>query len=226
MTTAQTTDSEQGRQEPGGRTLDMNLEVVVIPVSDVDRAKDFYASLGWRFDVDRKGTGFASCSSRPLAPGVRSSSGRTSAAVPPGGGDDLYLTVVDAAVAHDDLVQKGIAVEDTYHCDSGTSCRFDSAASGRVAGVSPDRASYGSFCRFEDPDGNRWLLQEVTARAPGRMPADETSFGSVRSLAAAMRRASKAHGEHEARIGAADENWPDWYAQYMVSEQAGTDLPS
>jgi catechol 2,3-dioxygenase-like lactoylglutathione lyase family enzyme len=224
MTTAQT-DSEQGRREPGERTLDMHLEVVVIPVSNVDRAKDFYASLGWRLDVDRKWDGLRLVQFTPPGSGCSIQFGENVSSVPPGGGDDLYLSVVDAAVAHDDLVQRGIAVEDTYHCDSGTSCRFDSAASGRVSGVSPDRASYGSFCRFQDPDGNRWLLQEVTARAPGRMTADQTSFGSVRSLADAMRRASKAHGEHEARIGAADENWPDWYAQYMVSEQAGTELP-
>ena len=95
----------------------------------------------------------------------------------------------------------------------------------RVAGIADKRASYSSFATFQDPDGNTWLLQEITTRLPGRVDPDVTSYSSVADLAGAMRRASVADGQHEARIGSADANWPDWYASYMVAEQAGTELP-
>ncbi len=96
----------------------------------------------------------------------------------------------------------------------------------RVDGPDPDHKSYSSFASFEDPDGNGWLLQEVTDRLPGRVDPNVTSFSSAGDLASAMRRASVAHGEHEKRIGKADPDWPDWYAAYMVAEQAGEELPS
>ena len=95
----------------------------------------------------------------------------------------------------------------------------------RVSGPAPDEASYGSFVSFRDPDGNSWLVQEITTRLPGRVDQAATSFASVSDLAGAMRRAEAAHGEHEKRIGHADADWPDWYARYMVAEQAGTELP-
>jgi hypothetical protein len=97
--------------------------------------------------------------------------------------------------------------------------------SGRVAGRADDAASYSSFATFKDPDGNTWLLQEVTMRLPGRVDPAETSYASVSDLVEALKRAAAAHGEHEKRIGQRDEEWPDWYGAYMVAEQAGAALP-
>ena len=95
-----------------------------------------------------------------------------------------------------------------------------------AGGPDPQRRSYLSFVIFSDPDGNGWLLQEITARLPGRIDADATSFSSIPDLASAMRRAEAAHGEHEKRLGARDEDWPQWYATYMAAEQAGKALPT
>jgi catechol 2,3-dioxygenase-like lactoylglutathione lyase family enzyme len=206
--------------------VEMNIEVVVIPVSDVDRAKGFYARLGWRLDVDRILEEMRVVQFTPPGSGCSIQFGKNLTTALPGSADDLYLVVTDVAAAHDDLVRRGIDVQAVYHCGSGTSCRFDCGSSDRIDGVSPEHASYGTYCGFTDPDGNRWLFQEVTTRLPGRVAHVATTFTSVNALADAMRRASKAHGEHEARLGVADENWPDWYAAYMVSEQAGTELPT
>ncbi len=207
--------------------MDEKLEVVVIPVSDVDRAKEFYGSLGWRLDADRAvGDSFRIVQLTP--PGsecsIQFGTGITSAA--PGSAQYLYLIVSDIGAARDALAARGVQASEVFH-EGASGARFhQDGTSGRVSGPAPDDASYGSFISFSDPDGNSWLFQEVTTRLPGRVDPAATSFASVSDLADAMRRASAAHGEHEKRIGQADANWPDWYAQYMVAEQAGTELPT
>ena len=207
--------------------MDMKLEVVVIPVSDVGRAKEFYGSLGWRLDADvARGDDFRLIQFTP--PGsecsIQFGTGLTSAA--PGSAQDLYLIVSDIEAARGELVARGVEVSEVFH-EGAPGARFHpDGTDGRVSGPAPDHASYSSFASFSDPDGNGWLLQEVTTRLPGRVDPAATSFGSASDLASAMRRASAAHGEHEKRIGEADANWPDWYAEYMVAEQAGTELPT
>jgi catechol 2,3-dioxygenase-like lactoylglutathione lyase family enzyme len=207
--------------------VDEKLEVVVIPVSDVDRAKEFYGSLGWRLDADRAaGDTFRIVQFTP--PGsdcsIQFGTGITSAA--PGSAQDLYLIVSDIEAARAELAARGVKVSEAFH-EGAPGARFHhDGAQGRVSGPAPEHASYGSFASFSDPDGNGWLVQEITSRLPGRIDPAATSFGSASELADAMRRASAAHGEHEKRIGQADANWPDWYARYMVAEQAGTELPT
>jgi catechol 2,3-dioxygenase-like lactoylglutathione lyase family enzyme len=191
--------------------VDMKLEVVTIPVSDVDRATQFYERLGWRQDVTPPGV----FQFTPPGSGcsVQYGPNRTSAA--PGSAQGLFLVVSDLEATLKKLAAAGIQVGEVFHLGAG----------GRAGGLDPDHASYRSYARLSDPDGNGWLFQEVTTRLPGRVDPATTSFSSATDLASAMRRASVAHGEHEKRIGAADPDWPDWYAAYMVAEQAGTELP-
>ena len=201
------------------RPVDMKLEVVAIPVSDVERSKRFYEGLKWRLDADfAVGDNFRVLQFTP--PGSPASfhfgKGVTSAA--PGSANGLYLVVSDIEAARAELTSHGADVGEIFHV----------AGPGQpaVSGLDPERRSYFSYATFKDPDGNAWLLQEVTTRFPGRVDADETTFASVADLASAMRRASVAHGEHEKRTGDQhDVNWPDWYAEYMVAEQAGKELP-
>ena len=206
--------------------MDEKLEVIVIPVSDVDQAKGFYGNLGWRLDADRAaGDSFRIVQLTP--PGsecsIQFGTGITSAA--PGSAQDLYLIVSDIEAARAELVTRGVEVSEVFH-EGTPGARFhQDGADGRASGPAPEHASYGSFVSFTDPDGNSWLVQEITTRLPGRVDPAVTSFSSASDLADAMRRASAAHGEHEKRIGEADANWPDWYARYMVAEQAGTELP-
>ena len=192
-------------------SVDVKLEVVVIPVADVDRATEFYARLGWRQDATPPG--FVHFTPHGSAASVLFGSNLTTAAP---GSAQSYLVVSDIEAARDQLVAAGVEVGAIYH----------RGADGPVDGPDPERASYNSLATFRDPDGNVWVLQEVTTRLPGRIDSAATSFGSVNDLASAFRRAAAAHGEHEARTGEADPNWPDWYAQYMVAERAGTALPS
>jgi catechol 2,3-dioxygenase-like lactoylglutathione lyase family enzyme len=202
----------------------MKLEVVVIPVSDVDRAKDFYESLGWRLDADvAAGDEFRLVQVTPPGSGCSIQFGTNLTSAAPGSAQSLYLIVPDIEGARDELVARGVEVSEVFH-EGTRGARFHDT--GRVAGPSPDRSSYGSFASFSDPDGNGWLFQEVTTRLPGRIDPAATAFGSAGDLAQALRRAAAAHGEHEKRTGQADANWPDWYAEYMVREQAGDDLPS
>jgi catechol 2,3-dioxygenase-like lactoylglutathione lyase family enzyme len=214
-----------GPANAGG--VDMKLEVVVIPVSDVDRAKGFYGRLGWRLDADRATDEFRLIQFTPPGSACSIQFGTNLTSAPPGSAQALLLIVSDAEAAHDELVGRGIEVSEVFHCATGTACRFRDAGGAfeRVGGPAPDHSSYGSFVSFSDPDGNSWLFQEVTTRLPGRVDAATTSFGSASDLAAAMIRAATAHGEHEKRIGKADPDWPDWYAAYMVAEEAGTELP-
>jgi catechol 2,3-dioxygenase-like lactoylglutathione lyase family enzyme len=203
------------------------LEVIVIPVSDVDRAKEFYGRLGWRLDADRAAGGaFRLIQFTPPGSGCSIQFGTNLTSAPPGSARGSYLIVSDVEAVRDGLLAEGVEVSEVFH-EGGPGARFHPAgADDRVSGPAPGHKSYGSFASFSDPDGNGWLLQEVTARLPGRVDASATSFASASDLAEALRRAEAAHGEHEERIGAADPNWPDWYALYMVREQAGRELPS
>ena len=197
--------------------LDMKLEVVVIPVADVDRAKSFYGRLGWRLDADfAKGDAFRVVQFTPpgSACSIHFGKGVTSAAP---GSARVYLVVSDIVAARDELMARGAEMSEIAHRTA--------PGEANLGGPHPQRQSYASFASFADPDGNSWLLQEVTKRLPGRVDADETAFVSANDLAAALRRAAAAHGEHEKRTGGHDDNWPDWYAAYMVREQAGQELP-
>jgi len=191
--------------------MDVKLEVVTIPVSDFDRAKEFYQRLGWR--LDDTPSGVIQLTPPGSACSVQFGANRTSA--PPGSAENLYLVVSDIEAARDELVAAGVQVSEVFH----------PGRDGRVSGPDPEHRSYRSFASFSDPDGNRWLLQEVTTRLPGRVDSSATSFGSAGDLTSALQRAAAAHGEHEKRTGEADPNWPDWYAEYMVREQAGAELP-
>jgi catechol 2,3-dioxygenase-like lactoylglutathione lyase family enzyme len=199
------------------RTMDMKLEVVVISVSDVDRAKRFYGALGWRLDADFViGDHFRVVQFTP--PGsscsIHFGTGITSAA--PGSARGLFLVVSDIVAARAELEVRGADVGDVFHRWVGEA---------PMSGVDPTRRSYCSYATFSDPDGNEWLLQEVTTRLPGRVDADHTMFASPTDLAGALRRAEAAHGQHEKRTGQRDADWPRWYAEYMVREQAGRELP-
>jgi catechol 2,3-dioxygenase-like lactoylglutathione lyase family enzyme len=207
--------------------VDMKLEVVVIPVSDVDRAKKFYAGLGWRLDADFPfDNGFRIVQFTPPGSGCSVQFGTKLTSAAPGSAQGLYLVVSDAGAARDEISARGVAISEVFHAGAPGAQFQPDARSARVSGPAPDHATYSSFATFRDPDGNGWLLQEVTKRLPGRVDPATTSFGSVSDVASALRRASAAHGEHEKRIGKADPNWPDWYAAYIVAEQAGTALPT
>lgn len=207
-------------------TQDLSLEAVVIPVADVDRAKDFYVGLGWRLDADFPfDNGFRVVQLTPPGSGCSVQLGTQITSAAPGTAEGLYLVVSDLEAARDELASRGAEVSEVFHPDS-PGAQFRADGSGRVPGPGADDGSYSTFATFSDPDGNRWLLQEVTTRLPGRVDA-VTTFGTAADLATALRRAAAAHGEHEAREGGVyDENWPDWYAAYMVAEQAGAELPT
>jgi len=199
-------------------SVDMKLEVVVIPVSDVDRAKRFYGDLGWRLDADfAVGSQFRVVQFTPPGSPCSIHFGRGVTSAAPGSAQ-LYLIVSDVEAARAELARRGVEVGEVFH----------RAGPGQPArkGRDPERRSYVSFASFSDPDGNGWLFQEITTRLPGRVDARPTTFSSAADLASALRRAAAAHGEHEKRTGKADANWPDWYAAYLVAEQAGETLPS
>jgi len=206
---------------PAGGNIDLKLEVVVIPVSDVERAKAFYEGLGWRLDADFPfENGFRVVQFTPPGSGCSLQFGTKMTSAVPGSAQGLYLIVSDIEAARNELAARGAEVSEVFH--PGTpGAQFQPDGSGRVSGPAADHATYSSFATFSDPDGNGWLLQEVTTRLPGRIDAAETAFASTPDLASALRRAAAAHGEHEKRIGKHDDNWPDWYAEYMVREQSG-----
>jgi catechol 2,3-dioxygenase-like lactoylglutathione lyase family enzyme len=215
--------------EAGMVRVDMKLEAVVIPVSDVDRAKRFYAGLGWRLDADVASGDTRLVQFTPPGSGCSiqfgtNLFGATVKTASPGSAQGLYLIVSDIAIAREELIARGVETSEVFHCASGYACRFPGNG-GRTGGRQPEPGSYGSFVSFQDPDGNGWLLQEVTARLPGRVDPAVTSFSSASDLAAALRRAEAAHGQHEKRIGHADPGWANWYAEYMVREQVGEELP-
>jgi catechol 2,3-dioxygenase-like lactoylglutathione lyase family enzyme len=223
--------SRTATEAPKARAVDMRLEVVVIPVSDVDRAKAFYARLGWRLDADfAAGDDYRVIQFTPPGSGCSVIFGKNVTAAAPGSAQGLYLVVADVAAARDELTRRGVAVSEAFHDAGGAYVGPDEPylfGRRRVGGADPEHRSYRSFASFRDPDGNGWLFQEVTQRLPGRVDGDATTFASSTALAAALRRASAAHGEHEKRNGGQyDAGWPDWYAEYIVREQAGEALPS
>jgi catechol 2,3-dioxygenase-like lactoylglutathione lyase family enzyme len=204
----------------------LKLEAVVIPVSDVERAKEFYGGLGWRLDADFPfDNGFRVVQFTPPGSGCSVQFGSRITSAAPGSAQGLYLIVSGIEAARDELVARVVKVSEVFHAATPGAQFQPDGASGRVAGQAPDHGSYRSFATFSDPDGNGWLLQEITTRLPGRIEPAQTAFASASDLATALRRAEAAHGQHEKRIGHADANWPDWYAAYMVAEQAGEVLP-
>jgi catechol 2,3-dioxygenase-like lactoylglutathione lyase family enzyme len=209
---------EQQKYDGGAARVDMKLEVALIPVSDVDRAKEFYTRLGWRLDDDIvMGSDFRVVQFTPPGSGCSISFGKGVTAATPGsfrGG----LIVSDIEAARKEFVARGINASEVFHGSP-----FSRA--GRISGPDPEHQSYRSYVSFEDPDGNVWIVQEVTRRLPGRIDSATTTFASANDLASAMRRAAATHGEHEKHNGQRDANWPDWYAAYMAAEQAGTELP-
>src|ERR1700678_204197 len=205
---------------------DLKLEALVIPVSNVDRAKQFYASLGWRLDADFPfDNGFRVVQFTPPGSGCSLQFGTNITSAEPGSAQGLYLIVSDIQAARDELVARGVNISQVFHAGTPGAQFQPQGTSGRLSGPAPDHASYSSFATFSDPDGNTWLLQEVTTRLPGRIDSAQTSFASANDLASALRRAEAAHGEHEKRTGQRDENWPQWYAAFMVAEQAGEKPP-
>ena len=209
--------------------VDMKFEIVVIPVSDVDRAKKFYASLGWRLDADYdSGKDFRVMQFTPPGSGCSVIFGKNVTAAAPGSAQGLYLIVSDIEAARDELLRRGVEVSEVFHDTAGVHAGTDEPylfGRLRVSGPDPEHRSYRSFASFRDPDGNGWLFQEITTRLPGRIDPATTTFPSANDLASALRRAEAAHGQHEKRTGQRDANWPDWYAAYMVAEQAGKELP-
>ncbi len=209
--------------------VDMKLEVVVIPVSDVDRAKEFYAKLGWRLDADfAAGNDWRAVQFTPPGSGCSVIFGKNVTPAAPGSAQGLYLIVSDIEAARDELLRRGVKASEVFHGGGNVYAGSDEPylfGRFRVSGPDPEHHSYRSHVSFSDPDGNGWLLQEVTTRLPGRIDSGMTTFASANDLASALRRAEAAHGEHEKRTGQRDANWPAWYAAYMVAEQSGKELP-
>ena len=202
--------------------MNMKLEVVIVPISDIDRAKAFYEKLGFRLDIDIANENFRVVQFTPSGSeaSIIFGKGVTSARA---GSADLVLAVDNIDAARDDLIDRGVNVSEVFHYAGGP---FNNAVEKpRIAGRDPEGRSYFSFASFEDTDGNRWLLQEITTRLSGRIDSARTTFSSASDLTSALRRAEAAHGEHEKRTGERDANWSDWYAKFMVAEQAGTELP-
>jgi catechol 2,3-dioxygenase-like lactoylglutathione lyase family enzyme len=208
--------------------MDMKFEIVVLPVSDVDRAKEFYGRLGWRLDADfDSGKDFRVIQFTPPGSGSSIIFGKNVTAAAPGSAQGLYLIVSDIESARKELLGLGVEISNVFHNDGVYAGTDEPYLFGRVRVSGPDAEgrSYRSFASFRDPDGNGWLFQQITTRLPGRVDPATTTFASANDLASALRRAEAAHGEHEKRTGKADSNWPDWYAKYIAAEQAGTDLP-
>jgi predicted enzyme related to lactoylglutathione lyase len=217
MTAVQSTQTDQTTT-----TTAMKLEVVQLPVADVDRAKRFYASLGWRFDADFADGDFHVVQFTPPGSDASIIFGQNVTSAVPGSVEDLVLTVDDIDAAREELVSRGVDVSEVYHDAGGVFHHAGTEA--RVPGPAPEHATYGSFASFRDPDGNGWLLQEIKTRLPGRVTG--ASFADASELAEALRRAAAAHGEHEQRTGEYDAEWPAWYAEYIAAEATGSELPS
>jgi catechol 2,3-dioxygenase-like lactoylglutathione lyase family enzyme len=217
--------SDRATEASGSVMMDMKLEVAVIPVADVDRAKRFYGSLGWRQDADFViGDDFRIVQFTPPGSGCSIQFGRGVTSAAPGTSGSLYLIVTDIEAAREELIGNGVAVSEVFHEGAGGArFRADGDAS-RVSGPDPDRGTYRSFASFSDPDGNPWLLQEITTRLADRVDGT-TAYSSADDLEQALIRAATAHGEHEKRTGKADAECPVWYAKYMVAERAGVELP-
>jgi len=211
------------------KSIDMKFEIVVIPVSDVDRAKEFYSKLGWRLDADfAAGDDWRAVQFTPPGSACSVIFGKNVTPAAPGSAQGLYLIVSDIEEAHKDLLGRGVKASEVFHGGGSVYAGPDQPylfGRLRVVGPDPEHRSYQSYVSFSDPDGNGWLLQEITTRLPGRIASTTTNFASVSDLASALRRAEHAHGVHEAKLGKRDEEWPAWYAAYMVAEQSGAKLP-
>ncbi len=222
--------SETTTKSPSVQAVDMKFEIVVIPVSDIDRAKQFYTGLGWRLDADYdNGRDYRVIQFTPNGSGCSVIFGKNVTAAAPGSAQGLYLIVSDIKAARDELLGRGVKISEVFHGGAAEYSGPDEPylfGRIRVGGPDPEHRSYRSFASFTDPDGNGWLFQEITTRLPGRVAADATTFSASFDLAGALRRAATAHGEHEKRIGHHDAEWADWYAEYMVREQAGQEPPS
>jgi catechol 2,3-dioxygenase-like lactoylglutathione lyase family enzyme len=212
--------TETAAMPPRVGQVDMKLEVITVPVSDVDRAKAFYERLGWRLDADFKTGDDHVIQFTPPGSQCSVHFGTNLTSVAPGSAQSLWLIVSDIQAARAELVSRGIDVSEVFHFAGWKRI----GPNARVSGPAPERRSYASFVSFDDPDGNGWLLQEITTRLPGRV-VGETTYTSTGDLVSALKRAAAAHGEHEKRIGAADPDWPEWYVAYMVAERAGETLP-
>ena len=223
------TQANDAASEASVAKVDMKFEIVVIPVSDVDRAKEFYARLGWRLDADYdNGKDFRVIQFTPPGSGCSVIFGKNVTGAAPGSAQGLYLIVDDIEAARENLLRHGVEVSEVFHGAGDVYAGSDEPylfGRIRVNGPDPEHRSYRSFASFSDPDGNGWLFQEITTRLPGRIDDTATTFASENDLASAFRRAEAAHGEHEKRTGKRDENWPDWYAAYMLAEQSGKELP-
>ncbi len=221
--------SKEATKDASVARVPTKLEIIVIPVSDVDRAKEFYGRLGWRLDADfASGEDFRVIQFTPPGSGCSIIFGKNVTAAAPGSAQGLYLIVSDIEAARAELLGRGVEVSEVFHSDGVYTGAEEPYLFGRarVSGPDPEHRSYRSFASFRDPDGNGWLFQELTTRLPGRVDSATTTFASANDLASAMRRASVAHGKHEERTGGQrDDNWPDWYAAYMVAEQSGAELP-
>jgi catechol 2,3-dioxygenase-like lactoylglutathione lyase family enzyme len=228
----QTTPSHNTTSDAKVAKIDMKFEIVVIPVSDFDRAKEFYSEkLGWRLDAEYdSGKDFRIMQFTPPGSGCSVIFGKNVTAATPGSTQGLYLIVSDIEAARKELLGRGVKISEVFHDAAGIYAGKDEPylfGRHRVSGRDPEHRSYRSFASFHDPDGNGWLLQEITTRLPGRIDSSTTTFASMNDLASALRRAEASHGEHEKRMGGQrDDNWPEWYAAYMVAEQAGTELPT
>jgi catechol 2,3-dioxygenase-like lactoylglutathione lyase family enzyme len=206
------------------KSADMKFEIVVIPVSDIDRAKEFYGRLGWRFDAEfDDGKGFRLMQFTPPGSGCSVIFGSNVTGAAPGSAQGLYLVVSDIEAARKELLARGVDVSEVFHSGGVYAGTDEPYLFGRVRenGPDPEHGSYRSFASFRDPDGNGWVLQEVTTRLPGRIDPATTTYATGNDLAGALRRAERAHGEYESQLGKRDENWPDWYAAHMVAEQTG-----
>ena len=212
--------TETAAMPPRVGQVDMKLEVITVPVSDVDRAKAFYERLGWRLDADFKTGDDHVIQFTPPGSQCSVHFGTNLTSVAPGSAQSLWLIVSDIQAARAELMSRGIEVSEVFHFAGWKRI----GPNARVSGPAPERRSYASFVSFDDPDGNGWLLQEITTRLPGRV-VGETTYTSTGDLVSALKRAAAAHGEHEKRIGAADPDWPEWYVAYMVAERAGETLP-
>ena len=223
------TQANDAASEASVAKVAMKFEIVVIPVSDVDRAKEFYARLGWRLDADYdNGKDFRIIQLTPPGSACSVIFGKNVTGAAPGSAQGLYLIVDDIEAARKNLLRRDVEVSEVFHGAADAYSGPDEPylfGRIRVNGPDPEHRSYRSFASFRDPDGNGWLFQEITTRLPGRIEATATTFASANDLASAFRRAEAAHGEHEKRTGQRDANWPDWYAAYMVAEQSGKGLP-
>jgi catechol 2,3-dioxygenase-like lactoylglutathione lyase family enzyme len=218
------TNAETTGSSPGGKA-DLKLEAVVIPVSDVDRSKTFYEALGWRLDADFAfDNGFRVVQVTPPGSPASVQFGTKITAQQPGTAEGIYLVVSDIEVAREQLADLGAEVSGVFH-PAAPGAQFGQVVEREAGRAEGDGASYSSFATFRDPDGNAFLLQEVTERIPGRVETASTDYASLDDLVGALKRAAAAHGEHEARTGEEDANWPEWYAAYMVAENHGTELP-